>query len=224
MAHAYARPGVYTVGVTATDAVGNVATVTRAVQITAAPGVDADGDGFFRGTNPGQDCDDGNARINPGATDVRGNRVDENCDGRRAPFLIVGATPKTTWSVLGSRLTLVELRIRGWAKGTKAELRCAGKGCKFKKVRVRGKPKRGVVNALKSLKGGTADSARRADVRGPDHAAEADRARVALQAAREQDPVVEAVLPASGSSQAAPLLSGIRHLDGCFSHGRLAAP
>ena len=154
VAHAYARPGVYTVGVTATDAVGNVATVTRAVQITAAPGVDADGDGFFRGTNPGQDCDDGNARINPGATDVRGNRVDENCDGRRAPFLLVGATPKTTWSVLGSRLTLVELRVRGWAKGTKAELRCAGKGCKFKKVRVRGKPKRGVVNALKSLKGG----------------------------------------------------------------------
>ena len=126
--HAYAAAGVYTVRVTATDAVGNAATVSRAVQITAPAGIDADGDGFFRGTNPGQDCDDGNARINPGATDVRGNRVDENCDGRRAPFLLVGATPKTTWSVLGSRLTLVELRIRGWAKGTKADLRCAGQG------------------------------------------------------------------------------------------------
>jgi putative metal-binding protein/hemolysin type calcium-binding protein len=43
-------------------------------------GIDADGDGF----SSAADCDDGNAGIHPGATDVPENRVDEDCDGRDA--------------------------------------------------------------------------------------------------------------------------------------------
>jgi hypothetical protein len=39
--------------------------------------VDADRDGFL----PGRDCDDGDARVHPGAKDVPGNGVDEDCDG-----------------------------------------------------------------------------------------------------------------------------------------------
>ncbi len=39
---------------------------------------DDDGDGY---TEVGGDCDDANASINPGEPEVRGNSVDENCDG-----------------------------------------------------------------------------------------------------------------------------------------------
>ncbi|MFP5365241.1 MAG: calcium-binding protein [Thermoleophilia bacterium] len=43
--------------------------------------VDADGDGFVAGF----DCDDANRLINPGATDIVADRVDQNCDGFDEP-------------------------------------------------------------------------------------------------------------------------------------------
>ncbi len=45
-----------------------------------ATGVDRDGDGFFAITTGGDDCDDGNAAVHPGATEAC-NLRDDNCDG-----------------------------------------------------------------------------------------------------------------------------------------------
>jgi Putative metal-binding motif len=60
----------------AVDRAGNVdpSPATRNWEIAAR---DNDGDGF----NQRSDCDDGDARVNPNATDAPDNGVDENCDG-----------------------------------------------------------------------------------------------------------------------------------------------
>jgi Ca2+-binding RTX toxin-like protein len=63
--------GAGTCTVAMTQARGVTATFTQ---------IDADGDG----TPQLQDCDDGNAAIHPGATDVPGNGVDEDCSGSDA--------------------------------------------------------------------------------------------------------------------------------------------
>lgn len=66
---------------------GNIINVSvNALKAFVAQGdaVDADGDGFFNKENScseGVDCDDTDASVNPGAEEVYGNDVDENCNG-----------------------------------------------------------------------------------------------------------------------------------------------
>ena len=92
-------------------------------------GIDADKDGFFAG----QDCNDTNAAIRPGAIEIKGNRLDENCDGLAEPFPTITSGVASKWDVKGSRLTLTSLQVtQQFPKGWRAKMLCKGAKCPFK--------------------------------------------------------------------------------------------
>jgi len=45
------------------------------------PGADADGDGYISDEEGGDDCDDSDPAVNPGAVEICDDQVDNNCDG-----------------------------------------------------------------------------------------------------------------------------------------------
>jgi DNA-binding beta-propeller fold protein YncE len=125
-----------------------VASLNVSAPAPAAPGgLDADRDGFFAG----QDCNDSDASIRPGALEVRGNRVDENCDGLAEPFPTVTSGVSAKWDIHGSRFTLTQLTISNPPKGAKFEFRCAGRGCPVRVTKLSGKVRRGLLNVRASL-------------------------------------------------------------------------
>jgi hypothetical protein len=107
---------------------------------------DQDGDGFFAG----QDCNDLDPAIRPGAVEVPGNATDENCDGIREDLPRIGAGVSSTWTVRGRRVRIDRLVVSGVASGQTVELRCRGRRCPVKR-REAGAPRRGRVNLLAAL-------------------------------------------------------------------------
>jgi PKD domain-containing protein/putative metal-binding protein len=142
--HRYATPGTYVVTVVATDGVLNASSAQRTVQVIHP---DNDGDGF----RADQDCNDANAAIRPGAREIKGNNVDENCDKIKEARPNNPARTTAGWSVLGSRLTLLQFDLTKAVRNTKAQVRCRGKRCPFKKTKTR-KMRRGKTNLLKVFK------------------------------------------------------------------------
>ena len=121
--------GAHAFSVRAIDAAGNVSTPITRHWTLATP--DDDGDGF----NANVDCNDHNPAIHPGATDIPGNGIDENCDGADA-HAITAASPEQIQVVLAfgfkaSRHAthFTKLQVKNIPFGATVRVTCAGHGC-----------------------------------------------------------------------------------------------
>jgi hypothetical protein len=121
------------VHVTVTTPAGTSAMTNADVFIfSGVPIVDADGDGYPAGV----DCNDHDPRVFPGAVDIPQNGVDEDCNGRDAPFPPLATQTHVNYSgsvhPFGSRVT--SLLLTGVEASTRVEIRCSP-GCRHR-VRV----------------------------------------------------------------------------------------
>jgi hypothetical protein len=123
--------GEHTVAITATDAVGNADPTPATASFTLVTGlgtlVDADRDGVPLDL----DCDDGDASVRPGALEVPGNDVDENCDGVLAPLPRVTAVIAVGGRAFADRTRFTRLLVTGVPTGGRVQLRCSGR-CPFR--------------------------------------------------------------------------------------------
>lgn len=107
--------------------------------------LDVDGDGALKPS----DCADADPAIRPGALDVPGNAVDEDCSGADASYPLVSAAPRAVWRVFDRHVDVRSLEVADVAAGTRITVRCHGGkrlGCAFRRTirSYRSKPKKAV--------------------------------------------------------------------------------
>jgi hypothetical protein len=80
------------------------------------------------------DCNDADPAIHPGATDVPGNTVDEDCSGTSASYQRLGSTFLYEFDASRRRTVFTSLYVRRVEAGSSIRLTCSGRGCLFKGI------------------------------------------------------------------------------------------
>jgi hypothetical protein len=93
-----------------------------------SPLVDDDGDGYPSTT----DCADLNNTVHPGAPEIAGNGIDDDCSAGDQPAKMSGVV-SVSWSVTTRSLPrLGYMRVRDALPGARVVVRCSGRRCPFK--------------------------------------------------------------------------------------------
>jgi hypothetical protein len=88
---------------------------------------DCDHDGFLKLV----DCDDTSPAIHPGAADVPGNAVDEDCAGGPAGYAPLDATVSYAFIFSRGATIFTQLAVRRAEAGSTIRVLCRGGGCRF---------------------------------------------------------------------------------------------
>jgi hypothetical protein len=89
---------------------------------------DRDGDGYLRAPAQPSDCNDADPAIRPGAREILGNRVDENCDGRRG-FREIRSSVQINVAPVGAGYPVRRFVIRPVPSRSRLQISCRGRGC-----------------------------------------------------------------------------------------------
>jgi hypothetical protein len=115
-----------------------------------AGSLDADGDGVLRPA----DCRDDDPRIHPGARDVPGDGVDQDCNGRDARFPLLARTVTAfTLTYPAGYTVFTSMLVKPARKGDRLRLTCRGRGCPLATKSVRVKKNARSLSLLRHLRG-----------------------------------------------------------------------
>jgi Putative metal-binding motif len=146
--------GVHHFSVMTTDAAHNEDP--SPAELTWLISADRDHDRYLH-TNPFgvTDCNDHRARVHPNAKEIRGNRVDENCNNKIAGFIRLRAAFPFHFAPRGCAGCVVYSRLVAATlpRHAKVSLRCRGRRCHFNRRAGRARREGSSINVLRFVRG-----------------------------------------------------------------------